>query len=170
MRDAVRSLASVQGLLLPPHPHLSRLGVGLLVIGAAEVVHHLWGLAVDVPLLIAGGVGLVWAIAARHAHGMVAGIVLLAVALFALLDDRQVFSHPQDAITLVVLASLLLMAHGLPASWRDSWPIVPAGALLLVGVFALVRLAAPWTSGTPVLAMLAGLTLIGWDSRGGTIP
>jgi hypothetical protein len=59
MRDAVRSLASVQGLLLPPHPHLSRLGVGLLVIGAAEVVHHLWGLTVDVPLLIAGGVGLV---------------------------------------------------------------------------------------------------------------
>jgi hypothetical protein len=156
--------------VLPPHPHLSRLGVGLLVIGTTEVTHHLWGLAVDLPLLIAGGVGLAWALVARHAQGMVAGIVLLAVALFALLDDKQVFGHPQDAMALATLAGLLVIAHGIPASWRDAWPIVPAGVLLLIGVFALIRLATPWSWGGPVLVLLVGLTFLAWDGRGGHVP
>jgi hypothetical protein len=72
--------------------HLSRLGAGLVVVGGAGVAHTLWGLAVDLPLLVVGAAGLLWALATRRPAHLLAAIVLVAVALFALLDDHGVFT------------------------------------------------------------------------------
>lgn len=157
------------------HPHLSRLGAGLMVLGGAGLVHSLWGVAVDLPLLIVGAGGLVWALASRHATRMVAGIVLVAVALFALLDDHGVFTSLTDALTLLALVAAVVLAHGLPVRWRDSWPLVPAGVLVLIAAFVVIRLAAawaatPWLPSAPLLVLLAGLALLTWNTRGGSAP
>src|ERR687888_655586 len=77
-----------------------------------------------------------------HLSRLGAGLVLVAVALFALLDDHRVFTGLGDALTLLALAALAVLAHGLPVPWRDAWPLVPAGVLVLLAAFALIRLAA----------------------------
>jgi hypothetical protein len=94
------------------------------------------------------------------------------VALFALLDDHGAFTGPADGLTLLALATLAVLAHGLPVLRRDVWPIVPAGALALMAAFVVVRLAAvgagaPWDHGAPVLVAVVGLALLGWDAYGG---
>src|SRR5437773_8655134 len=90
--------------------HLSRLGTGLLLVGAAGTAHALWGLAVDLPLLVAGAAGLHWALATRRPAHLLAGIVLVAVALFALLDDHGAFTGLADALTLLALAAAAVLA------------------------------------------------------------
>ena len=155
--------------------HLSRLGAGLVVVGGAGTAHALWGLAVDLPLLVVGAAGLLWALATRRPAHLLAGIVLVAVPLFALLDDHGVFTGLADALTLLALAAVVLLAHGLPVPWRDAWPLVPAGVLLLLAAFAVIRLAAawaaaPWAPAAPLLVALAGLALLVWDARGGRAP
>jgi hypothetical protein len=167
----------------PPAPHAamlrrrahpSRLGAGLVVVGGAGTAHALWGLAVDLPLLVVGAAGLLWALATRRPAHLLAGIVLVAVALFALLDDHGVFTGLGDALTLLVLAALAVLAHGLPVLWRDAWPLVPAGVLALLAAFAMIWLAAvwaaPWAPAAPLLVALAGLALLAWDARGGRAP
>src|SRR5919205_583032 len=142
--------------------HLSRLGTGLVVVGGAGTGHALWGLAVDLPLLVVGAAGLFWALATHRPAHLLAGIVLVAVALFALLDDHRVFTGLGDALALLALAALAVLAHGLPVLWREAWPLVPAGVLVLLAAFALIRLAAvwaaaPWAPVAPLLVALAGL-------------
>lgn len=155
--------------------HLSRLGAGLAMLGGAGLAHSIWGMAIDLPLLGAGAIGLTWALATRHAGQMVAGMVVFAVALFALLDDHGVFSGAADALTLLALAAAVLLAHGLPVLRRDAWPLVPAGVLVLMAAFVAIRLAAawaatPWTPMAPLLVLMAGLALLIWDVRGGRAP
>jgi hypothetical protein len=155
--------------------HLSRLGAGLVVVGGAGVAHALRGLAVDLPLLVVGAAGLLWALASRRPAHLLAGIVLVAVALFALLDDHGVFTGLGDALTLLALAAIAVLAHGLPVLWRDAWPLVPAGVLVLLAAFAMIRMAAvwaaaPWAPAAPLLVALVGLALLAWDARGGRAP
>jgi hypothetical protein len=155
--------------------HLSCLGAGLLVVGGAGTAHALWGLAVDLPLLVVGAAGLFWALATRRPAHLLAAIVLVAVALFALLDDHGVFTGLGDALVLLALAAVVLLAHGLPVLWRDAWPLVPAGVLVLLAAFAMIRMAAawaaaPWAPAAPLLVALAGLALLVWDARGGSAP
>src|SRR5438128_4961181 len=92
-------------LALMRRPHLSRLGAGLLLVGGAGVAHALWGLAVDLPLLVVGAASLLWALVTRRPAHQLAAIVLVAVALFALLDDHGVFTGLADALTLLALAA-----------------------------------------------------------------
>jgi hypothetical protein len=160
---------------LGPQAHLSRLGAGLLIVGGAGAMHLLWGVAVDVPMLLVGAGGLVWALWARHESGLLAGIVLLAVALFALLDDHRVFTGVADALTLLALAAALVLARGWPVARSGAWPFVPAGALVLLAAFSVVRLAAawlalPWAAVATLLVLLCGLGLLLWDARGGHVP
>jgi hypothetical protein len=155
--------------------HLSRLGTGLLLVGGAGTAHALWGLAIDLPLLVAGAAGLLWALATRRPAHLLAGIVLVAVALFALLDDHGVFTGLADALTLLALAAVVVLAHGLPLLRRDAWPLVPAGVLALLAALVMVRLAAvwaaaPWAPIAPLLVALAGVALLVWDARGGRAP
>jgi hypothetical protein len=164
-----------RAVMLWRRAHLSRLGAGLVIVGGAGVAHALWGVAVDLPLLVVGASGLLWALATRQPAHLLAAIVLVAVALFALLDDHGVFTGLSDALTLLVLAVLAVLAHGLPVLWREAWPLVPAGVLVLLAAFVLIRLAAawaaaPWTPAAPLLVALAGLTLLVWDARGGRAP
>src|SRR5207244_2635251 len=62
--------------------------------GGAGVAHALRGVAVDLPLLVGGVAGLLWALVTRRPAHLLAGIVLVAVALFALLDDHGILTGP----------------------------------------------------------------------------
>ncbi len=160
---------------ISPHPHISRLGAGLTALGGAGVVHAIWGMCVD-PLLLAVGIfGLVWALWARHTTGMLAGTVLVAMALFALLDDHGTFTGAADALTLLALAAIVVLAHGLPVLRGDAWPLLPAGVLAFLAAFALTRLVViwagvPWTYLASACVLAAGLALLAWDARGGRAP
>jgi hypothetical protein len=171
----VSSRSHAGGHVHPRRAQFSHLGLGLLVLGAAGVVHTRWGVAVDPVLLAAGAIGLLWALYARHAAGFVAGVVLLGVALAAFLEDRQSITGPIDIVVLLCLALVLLLAGGLPATWSEARPIAPAGALVLLAVYAALRLAAawaaaPWDLCAPVAVLLGGLALLAWDARGGQVP
>jgi len=168
-----RSPISLTGLV--HHPHLSRLGAGLATLGAADLIHHLWGADVDPVLLAIGGAGALWAVFARRPTTMLAGIVLFAVGFFTVLDDHAIFTRADDALGLLLLAALILLMPGLPVSWRTAWPIVLAGMLLLVALFALLQLAAawaaaPWPIGAPILVAVLGAALLVWDAHGGHVP
>jgi hypothetical protein len=157
------------------HPHLSRLGTGLVVLGAADLSHHLWGADVDWFLLSVGAVGALWAVVAKNVAAMVAGIVLLAVGFFAVLDDHAAFTRAEDVWVLLILSILVLLTTGLPESWRAAWPLVPVGALVLIALLALLRLAAawagaPWSIGAPILVSLLGAALLLLDVHGGRVP
>lgn len=154
---------------------LSRLGLGLLVLGVADLIHHLSGADVDPLLLTIGGGGALWAARARRGATMLAGIVLAAVGLFAVLNDHAVFTRAEYALLLLVLAALILLMSSLPGSWRDPWLVAQAGVLLLVAVFALLGFAAalaaaPWAVGAPILVTVLGAALLLWNARGGTMP
>ena len=65
---------------------------------------------------------------------------------------------------LLALAGVLLLAGGLPTTWSEARPIAPAGALVLMAVYAALRLgatwvAAPWDLLAPLAVTLAGLAL-----------
>ncbi|HVC80284.1 MAG TPA: hypothetical protein VNL35_07280 [Chloroflexota bacterium] len=157
------------------HPHLSRLGMGLLALGAADLTHHLWGADTDPLLLALGGAGALWAIFAKRITATLAGIVLFAVGFFAVLDDHAAFTRAEDTLVLLILAGLILLVPGLPMTWRTPWPLVPAGALVLVTLFALLRLvavwaAAPWSVGASILVAVLGGALLLWDMHGGHVP
>lgn len=157
------------------HTHLSGLGAGLTALGVADLIHHVWGADVDPVLLAIGGAGALWAVFAKRATTILAGIALSAVGFFTVLDDHAIFTSADDTLILLLLAAVILLMPGLPVSWRSAWPIVPAGALVLVALFALLQLvadwaAAPWSVGAPILVAVLGAALLVWDAHGGHVP
>lgn len=141
------------------------LGTGLGIIGAVGVLHVAWGTPIDAVAAIVGAAGWLWAAAARHADAITAGILLCAIALFALLDDRGLLLTQEFLVTLFLLAAVIALVIGLPTRWAMAWPVAPAVVLALVGLAGGVRIVAhwsglPWQPLAPIAVALVGATLI----------